>query len=399
MTNGFPGFVALAIAALVAYLLVRYVALPLVYRAAHASAVRWDDILTDRRVLNRLAWLAPLVVVRLGLDLVVDDPDLSEWLGFGQRLTDALLLFAGLLVLSATSVAVDRIYSELEVARERPIKGYLQIAMILAWVVGAILIVARLADQPVGYFLGGIGALSAVVSLVFRDTILSLVASVQLTGNDMLRVGDWIEMPSQNADGDVIEIALHTIKVQNLDKTITTIPTYKLISDSYKNWRGMTESGGRRIKRSLMIDLSTIRFLSDEEIERWARFAPLADHMDRKRAELDEWNRGIERQGDIVGDPRRLTNVGTFRAYVIAYLKGHPELASDTMTMLVRQLQPGPSGLPLEIYVFTATTAWSEYERIQADIFDHLLAIVDEFGLRIHQSPSGADIASLSRSG
>jgi miniconductance mechanosensitive channel len=397
MTNGVPALAVLGIAAIAAYLVVRVVVLPLVYRAAHRTAVRWDDILTDRKVINRLAWLAPLVVVRLGLDLVVDDPDLEEWLGFGTRLTDALLLFVGLLVMSAVSVAVDRIYSELDVARERPIKGYLQIAMIIAWVIGAILIIARLVDQPVGYFLGGIGALSAVVILVFRDTILSLVASVQLTSNDMLRVGDWIEMPSQNADGDVIEIALHTIKVQNWDKTITTVPTYKLISDSYKNWRGMAEAGGRRMKRSLMIDMSTIRFLSDEEIDRWARFAPLAEYMNRKRDELEEWNRGVEQAGNIVGDPRRLTNVGTFRAYVIAYLRRHPELASETMTMLVRQLQPGPHGLPLEVYVFTATTDWEDYERIQADVFDHLLAIVGEFGLRIHQAPSGADIASLDR--
>jgi miniconductance mechanosensitive channel len=267
--------------------------------------------------------------------------------------------------------------------------------MLVAWVLGAVVIIARLAGQPIGFFLGGIGALSAVVILVFRDTILSLVASVQLTSNDMLRVGDWIEMPTQNADGDVIEVALHTVKVQNWDKTITTIPTYKLISDSFKNWRGMQEAGGRRIMRSIVLDLSTIRFLDEEEIERWSRFVPLADYMAGKRSELAAWNAGQPSGGELIGDPRRLTNVGTFRAYVIAYLRAHPRLATDSMTMLVRQLQPTEHGLPIQIYAFTATTEWAPYESIQADVFDHLLAIVPEFGLRVFQTPSGADVAAL----
>jgi miniconductance mechanosensitive channel len=398
MLEGFSGGAILIGVAVLTYVVARYAALPFLQRAAARTATRWDDVLRDRKLLNRLSWFAPLVVLRVGLDVVVSDPELEEWLGLGQRITDALLVLVGLLAFSALASAVDRIYSTLDVALQRPIKGYLQIAMIILWVVGGIVIVARLADQSIGLFVGGFGALSAVIILVFRDTILSLVASVQLTGNDMLRVGDWIEMPAQDADGDVIEVALHTVKVQNWDKTITTIPTYQLISDSFKNWRGMSESGGRRIKRSLMIDMSTIRFLDDEEIEHWSRFAPLADYMEAKREEITDWNAVASDDKDLVGDPRRLTNIGTFRAYVIADLPRHPQLVTDTMTMLVRQLQPTPEGLPLEIYVFTATTEWEAYEGIQADIFDHLLAIIGEFGLRVHQTPTGADITSIARS-
>lgn len=395
MVNGFGGLAVLAAVAVGAYAAIRFVLLPLVRKAAQRTAVRWDDILADRKLLNRIAWLAPLVVARIGLDIVLDDPDLERWVDLSARVLDALLIVAGLLVLSATTGAVNRVYTSLEVSRERPIKGYLQIAMIIAWVFGSIVVVARLADQSIGLFVGGLGAASAVIILVFRDTILSFVASIQLAGNDMLRVGDWIEMPSQNADGDVIEVALHTVKVQNWDKTITTIPTYELITDSFKNWRGMSETGARRIKRSMMIDVSTVTFLTDEQIERWSRFAPIAGYMHHKRTELAEWNRQLDDGDGLRDDPRRLTNIGTFRAYVVAYLKAHPRLATETQTMLVRQLQPGPQGLPLEIYVFTDTTAWAEYEAIQADIFDHLFAIIGEFGLRIHQAPSGADIAAL----
>jgi len=388
-------FILLGLVAVLTYVVLRLVLLPLVHRATYRTETRWDDILADRPVLNRLSWMAPLAVIRIGLGSVVTAT--SAWLGFGERLTEALLIFVGILTVSAVSASVETIYETFERARERPIKGYLQVVMIVVWFVGLILGVARLADQPVGFFLGGLGALSAVVILVFRDTILSVVASIQLTNNDMLRIGDWIEMPSQGADGDVIDVALHTIKVQNFDKTITTIPTYRLISDSFKNWRGMTDGGARRIKRSIVLDVGTIRFLGEAEIRRWSRFAPLAEYMERKRSELADWNAGLSESGELVGDPRRLTNVGTFRAYVIAYLRAHPALATDANTMLVRQLQPGPTGLPLEIYVFTATTDWAAYESIQSDLFDHLLAIVGEFGLSVHQSPTGSDIASLAR--
>jgi len=261
-------------------------------------------------------------------------------------------------------------------------------------VLGGVLIVAAVLDRSPLLLISGFGAMTAILLLVFKDTILSLVASVQLTAQDMVRVGDWITMPQFGADGDVIDVQLHTVKVQNFDKTITTIPTHRLITDSFQNWRGMSESGGRRVKRSLYFDVSSIRFQSDEEIEHFRRFVLLARYVDDKRRELEEYNARL--QGEVAADVnrRRLTNIGTFRAYAFNYLKNHPRIRQD-LTLIVRQLPAGPDGLPLEIYCFTDTTVWAEYEGIQSDIFDHLIAIVPEFGLRLFQQPAGADLAAL----
>ena len=256
------------------------------------------------------------------------------------------------------------------------------------------MIIAALLDRSPLLLLSGFGAMTAILLLVFRDTILSLVASVQLTAQDMVRVGDWIEMPQFGADGDVIDVQLHTVKVQNWDKTITTIPTHRLISDSFKNWRGMSESGGRRIKRAIHIDLGSVRFQTDEEIEHFRRFALLKGYVGDKLQELRDYNAGLPTEVDDEVNRRRLTNIGTFRAYAFNYLKHHPKI-NQQMTLIVRQLAPGPEGLPLEIYCFTNTTAWADYEGIQSDIFDHLLAITPEFGLRLFQKPAGHDLQLL----
>ena len=237
--------------------------------------------------------------------------------------------------------------------------------------------------------------MTAVLLLVFRDTILSLVASIQLSGNDMVQLGDWIEMPAYGADGDVIDVALHTVKVQNWDKTITTIPTHALIAEAFKNWRGMSESGGRRIKRSLLLDVSTVRFLEPEEITRLGEWALLREYIATKHNELQTWNESDGRDGAINADIRRLTNLGTLRAYVEAYLKVHPRIHQG-MTLLVRQLQATERGVAIEIYCFTSTTEWNAYEGIQADIFDHLYALLPDLGLRAFQPPTGADLAALS---
>jgi len=262
-----------------------------------------------------------------------------------------------------------------------------------------VVVVSLLADQSPVVFLSGLGALTAVLMLVFRDTILSLVASLQIMSNDMIRIGDWVSMPQANADGDVIDIALHTVKVQNWDKTITTIPTYKFISESFKNWRGMSESGGRRIKRPLAIDLSSVRFLTSDEIDRFAKSELLHDYMERKLEELARYAEEKKALGpDIQPLERTLTNIGTFRAYVLEYLKSSPKIHKD-MTLLVRQLAPTPQGLPIEIYCFTNDTAWAHYEGIQSDIFDHLIAILPEFGLEAFQEPAGRDFARLASPG
>jgi miniconductance mechanosensitive channel len=262
------------------------------------------------------------------------------------------------------------------------------------FIITTVLIIAVLIDRSPLILLSGLGAIAAVLMLVFQDTLLSLVASVQISSSDMVRVGDWIEMPQLNADGDVIDIALHTVKVQNWDKTITTLPTRRLITDPFKNWRGMHESGGRRIKRSLYLDQNSICFLSDDEQERLGRFKLLEDYLSRKNQEISNWNSALGEKAKEMVNTRRITNIGTFRAYVEHYLRSHPGIHQN-MTLLVRQLSPTPEGLPLEIYCFTSTTKWAEYESIQSDIFDHLLAILPEFMLQVFQNPSGTDVRGL----
>lgn len=344
------------------------------------------------KVAGHLANIVPAVIVSRGIAAVPHLPAALQTV-IGNVATASIILAIALALSGALNIA-NQLYERRPEAASRPIKGYLQVLKILLFAGTAILIIAALMEQSPLLLLSGLGAMAAVLMLVFKDTILSLVASVQLSSNDMLRVGDWIEMPQLNADGDVIDIALHTVKVQNWDKTITTIPTHRLIAESYKNWRGMAEAGGRRIKRSLAIDQNSIRFLTQDEQAKLRRFALLGDYLDRKRGEIDAWNSGLVAAGQDPVNGRRVTNIGTFRAYVIAYLRANARIAQD-MTLLVRQLQPTAQGLPLEVYCFTSTTAWAEYEGIQADIFDHLLAIMPEFGLRLFQEPSGLDVQRM----
>ena len=384
------GLAIVAVAALVSYLVVRRLIAPIVRRLVLKTEGGWDDILLDDAVLHRVALFAPAMVVLAGVPQI---PSLTTgWVEFIERVSGALLILFIVLALSALMTAAANLYATLPIAADHPIKVYVQIARIALFVVGGVVIVARLADQSPLFFLSGIGAVMAVILLIFRDTILSFVASLQLASNDMVRVGDWIEMPQFNADGDVIDVALHTVKVQNWDKTITTVPTHKLISESFRNWRGMSESGGRRIKRSIHVDMSSVRFLTDREIERFRSFAPLSEYMRHKLEELDSHAAENVAEPGMTGDPRRLTNIGTLRAYIVSYLKQHPDLDTEAMTFLVRQLKPGPQGLPIEIYAFSTDTRWSAYEDIQADIFDHILAMIPEFGLRAFQEPSGADV-------
>ena len=350
---------------------------------------------TADKAAARLATAAPLLLVSQGIEIIPNLPE-AVVVVVGN-VAKALIVLSVAMGVSGALDYVEEVYRRRPEARSRPIKGYLQVLKIAIYCGAAIVMISVLIDQSPLLLLSGLGAMAAVVMLVFKDTILSLVASVQLTSNDMLRVGDWIEMPSMSADGDVIDIALHTVKVQNFDKTITTIPTHKLISDSYRNWRGMSESGGRRIKRALSLDQNSVRFLQEGEVEDLRRFRVLDTHIARKEKEIAEWNAN-ELSGDCDNvNARRMTNLGTFRAYVIAYLQNHPRIAGQGFTLLVRQLAPGPTGLPLEIYCFTDTVNWSEYETIQSDIFDHLLAILPEFDLRIFQEPSGLDLAGALR--
>ena len=382
--------IALAGLALVA-LAVNWLIKRVLLRAAAPYLDRRSDT-ADRAV----AWLAtviPLLIVSRGIALVPNLP--VEVVTVTVNVVRALIVLLVAMAISWALNYANELYARRPEARSRPIKGYVQVVKIAVFCGAAILMIAVLIDQSPLLLLSGLGAMAAVLLLVFKDTILSLVASVQLTSNDMLRVGDWIEMPSMEADGDVVDIALHTVKVQNFDKTITTIPTHRLIADSFRNWRGMSESGGRRIKRALVVDQNSVRFLDEDEIAGLKRFRLLDDYLARKQEEVAVWNREHLGGGVDAVNARRITNLGTLRAYVIAYLKDHPRIAGAQFTLMVRQLPPGPHGLPLEIYCFADTVAWAEYEAIQADIFDHLLAILPEFGLRIFQQPSGLDLARL----
>lgn len=336
----------------------------------------------------RLSHVLPALIVQMGIGLIPHFSPVAADLVID--VCTAIVVLALAMALSATLELINDIYQRGPHAANRPIKGYVQIGKIAVYCAALILIIAEWADRSPWLLLSGLGAMAAVLLLVFKDTILSLVASVQLGTNDMLRIGDWIEMPQLNADGDVIDIALHTVKVQNFDKTITTIPTHRLINESYRNWRGMRDAGGRRIKRSLLLDQNSIDFLDADAIARLSRFGLLTDYLTSKLTEVTEWNSANNRHEPI--NSRRLTNIGTFRSYVMAYLRARPDVSNE-MTMLVRHLAPTENGLPSEVYAFTTSTVWADFESTQADIFDHLIAILPEFGLRLFQSPSGADMA------
>ncbi len=373
-------------------------------RVAARTRSSWDDRIAGRGVIQRLAHLVPALVVYLGIGpaLGVTAPaaaaDPGELLAivwtFGRRIAAAFIAFALARAFAAFLDSVNDIYGESYAeARSRPIKGYLQVLSLVAWLAAVVVIVSVLVGRSPVVFLSGLGALAAVLMLVFRDTILSLVASVQIASNDMIRIGDWLSVPQAASDGEVIDIALHTVKVQNWDKTISTIPTSKFITESFKNWRGMSESGGRRIKRSLRIDMNSVRFLRDEEIDELSRRELLHDYMQDSVDRIARYN-AAKAAGNpgMIPETRRLTNLGTFRVYVQKYLEAHPKTHKE-MTLLVRQLAPGPEGVPIEIYCFSNDTAWARYEGFQADIFDHLIAILPEFGLTAYQSPAGRDFA------
>lgn len=355
------------------------------------TPVRWDDVLLERGVVARLAHAVPALLLYAGLAWL---PGLSEfWLTLLRKLALLWLLFALADAVGRLLAGLNIVYqrADAERARQRPIKGFVQLLQLLVWLVAAVLMIAVVIERSPLWLLSGLGALTAVALLVFKDTLLSLVASIQLSSQELLRLGDWIEMPPLGADGDVIDIALHTVKVQNWDKSIVVIPTWRLISDGFKNWRGMQESGGRRIKRALLLDQRSVRFLRDDERGRLGRFALLGDYLQRKKDELKRWNESLREAALEPVNTRRLTNLGTFRAYVDAYLRSHPGIHPEH-TCLVRQLPPGPTGLPIEIYCFTRSTDWDVHEAVVADIFDHLLAILPEFDLQLFQSPGAADL-------
>jgi len=390
--------VALLVVILLAYLADRIskrVILSTITRIARGTAFQFDDVLLEFNVFGRVAHLAPALTFYFGIRLVPDVPAAVDVLV--QRGAAAAMVLVGIWSLAAFLSAAGKTYATSSIAQDRPIEAYVQITQIAIYVIGIVLFIATLTGQSPLLLLSGIGAITAVLLLVFRDTILSFVASLQMANYDMVRVGDWIEMPQYGADGDVIELSLHTVKIQNFDKTITAVPTHKLIEQPFKNWRGMQDSGGRRIKRSFFIDTNSIRFLEEADLDRLENFAVLRDYVRQKRKEIADFNKSYASDPSLVVNSRRMTNVGKLRAYLVGYLRQHPKIHKN-MTLIVRQMAPTAEGLPIELYVFTNLTGWTEYEGIQSDIFDHIFAIVSEFGLSVFQAPSGTDLAKLGES-
>ncbi len=364
-----------------------------VHQVVKLTKSDWDDAFVESRVFTRLSHLVPAMVINAyGDDVLGKTP---EVLAGVNSAVNIYLVFILVSVFFAILDAVQLISERGKNTAGMPIKGFFQALKLVATVLGLILVLATILNKSPIYLLSGLGAITAVLLLVFRDAILGFVAGIMISVNNMVRVGDWIEMSKAGADGDVIDVSLTTVKVQNWDKTITTIPTYNLISDSFRNWRGMSDSGGRRIKRSLFLDVQSIRFADEALIESWGQIDLLKDYLTKKRDEIRQANEDRGTDLTILGNGRRITNAGTFRAYCVAYLKAHPQIHQD-MTFLVRQLAPTESGLPIEIYVFSKDQVWANYEAIQADIFDHMMAVIGEFDLRIFQKPSGRDLQGLS---
>jgi miniconductance mechanosensitive channel len=382
------------VSALLAGWLANRFLVPLLEKGVRHSSNQWDDTLVAHGFFRRWGTVLPLVMVIVSVDLLFLPPAPAAQIV--RRLALALLVLAGVRIITSFLAAALQIYDSHDLARERSLQGYVEVVKIILWVMAAIVAVALLADKSPWGIMSVLGGLTAVLLLIFKDTILGFVASLQISANKMARVGDWIEMPQYGADGDVIDVSIHTVKVQNWDKTITTIPTYALVSNSFKNWRGMSESGGRRIKRAIYLDMNSIRFCDAEMLECFGEYELLKDYLAAKQQEIEAYNQE-RRATDTAASKngRRQTNIGVFRAYIVAYLRANPNINQD-MTFLVRHLAPTPQGLPMEIYVFSKDQVWANFEAIQADIFDHLLAIVPEFELRVFQYPSGRDFAGIS---
>ena len=361
------------------------------------TASEWYNVLLRHKLPHRALFIVPLIIIYNGLEFIPEfHPETTDFI---LRITAATMILVGARVLDAFLSTMHSFYLMKGGSTKTPIKSYVQLGKVIVYVLAGFFIISSLADKSPWYFLSGLGAITAIILLLFRDTLLSLVASVQLTNNDLIRVGDWIEMPQFDANGDVIDIALNTVRVQNWDKTISVIPTHKFLEHSFRNWRGMQEAGGRRIMRSIHIDISSIRFLKQKEIGRLSTSYLLKDYIKEKMDGVHAYNKkNMQTSSSIITNGRWLTNIGTFRAYIMEYIKHHPRTNQD-LFMLVRQLEPTETGLPLQIYLFTDTTAWAEYEGIQADIFDHLLAVAPEFGLNIYQKPTGRDFKGINLQG
>ena len=359
---------------------------------------RWDDLLLKHKFFKTTASVVAVIILNATYPTIFED--FPKWQPFFQKIVEIYFLYVVIQIIVSFLKGSEEYLSESEMFIEKPIASYFQLARILLYIGGFVLVLSILLGKSPLYFLGAFGAMSVVLLLVFKDTILGLVASIQISANDMVRVGDWVEMPKYNADGDVLAINLNTVKVMNWDKTITTIPTHYFITDSFKNWRGMQQSGGRRIKRTLNINMATVRFVDAEMREKFKKYHLITNYISERQSEIELFNASNSVDTSSLINGRRMTNIGVFRNYIDAYLKRHPGINQE-MTLLVRQLESTQFGVPIEIYCFTSSVKWADYEEAQSDIFDHLFASARHFGLEIFQSPSGSDFtkaAALLRS-
>ena len=384
--------VVLVITALIfAYIIdrvVRYILFSIFVRLVKRSKTDWDDLLVEHKVFYAFAHLVLVLFIFYVIPEVLDH-DLV-WVDYLERLSKSVIILVFTVLLFRVLNVLKTIIGRLESFKDKPLDSFFQLAKIIITIILTLLVLSILAKTKITYFFGAFGAMTAVVILVFKDTLLGFIGSIQLSANDMIRVGDWITMERYGADGDVIEINLTTVKVRNWDKTITTVPTYSLISDSFKNWRGMQEIGSRRIARSIFINQATIKFAEEELIQKFKKIHLLKEYITKKEQELLKYNSDNNIDTSMISNGRRVTNIGTFRAYLVNYLKNHPKINQD-LTILVRQLDPTTNGIPLQIYAFSSDIEWVNYEGIQSDIFDHILAVIPQFELSLFQNPSGDD--------
>ena len=356
------------------------------------SKTNWDDILAERKVFKRIAYLAPALLIYKMTPLVI--PDLETTVSIIQGMVNIYITVVFIGIMLSLLNGVNDIYQTYEISRTRPIKGFIQVLQIIFIILGIIFVISILRNESPAALLLGLGTLSAVLMLVFKDPILGFVGGMQLTANNMVRIGDWISMPKYGADGNVIDITLTTVKVQNWDKTITTIPTYALVNDYFQNWRGMEESGGRRIMRSINIDMTSVKFCTPEMLEKFKKVQFVSKYVEKRNDEIEAYNKKFKIDNSVLVNGRRQTNLGIFRAYLKEYLRNKPEV-DENMTFLVRQLQPTENGIPVQVYVFSRIQQWAKYEDVQSDIFDHILAVIPHFDLRVFQSPTGSDFKAL----
>mgnify|MGYP000968467434 FL=1 len=392
LTSGIILVVILAIAFL-GDAICRHIILTAVARLVKKTKATGDDMVFERKVLTDVSHLVAPILLYILLPLAISNLGL---LSFIQRICMIYIIAVFLKFISSLLTALFHVYSEKEQFRDRPLKGLLQTVQVILFFIGGIIIVSILIDKSPMVLLTGLGASAAVLMLVFKDSIMGFVSGIQLSANNMLRVGDWIQMPKYGADGTVIEVTLNTVKVRNWDNTITTIPPYALVSDSFQNWRGMQESGGRRIKRSIRIDMNSVKFCTPEMLAKYKKIQLLKDYIEETEKVIEDYNKEHGIDNSILVNGRRQTNLGVFRAYLTNYLKSLPTVNQD-LTCMVRQLQPTEQGIPLELYFFSAIKAWVPYEGVQADVFDHVLAIIPEFDLHVFQNPTGEDFRELSK--